>query len=300
MRYALDVCSRADLLIFARLEQAFSPCARVQKQMPSDCSACARRELGARAIEDALRTTFVQALEPWQGVLRLGENASLAVLSSEDQQDHLLHPQEEEGLPPGAGAKKRLELAVGRAAVRRALRDLGQVPFPVLRGEQGEPIWQAGFTGSVTHCWPWTAAVLIRAGKRFAIGIDLESMEQAAVVDVSGVVCTPAELEWVRDGNCHERIGMIFSAKEAVYKALFPFCRRYIDFKEVELSWLSELQSFQVGFVGELETEFAGFGKCFVLSRRINRLVLSCLVHETGKYTLADLGLSPSRNARTS
>jgi 4'-phosphopantetheinyl transferase EntD len=241
---------------------------------------------------------FVQAVEPWQGALRLGENASLAVLSSEDMQGYSLHPLEEESLPPRAGPKKRSELAVGRAAVRRALLDLGEAPFPVLRGEEGDPIWPPEFTGSITHCRAWGAALLIRAGRRFAVGIDLESLEQAATVDISGVVCTRAELEWVRKGNYHERLAMIFSAKEAVYKALYPFCRRYVDFKEVELSWLPQPYSFKVGFVDKQETAFAGFGESLVVSRHINGLVLSCLVHETGKNALADLGLS--RNARIS
>jgi 4'-phosphopantetheinyl transferase EntD len=264
--------------------------------MTSDHPAYTTQELGTRVIEDGLRAAFVQALEPWQGALRLGENASLAVLSSEEQQDPFLHSLEGEVFPPGAAAKTRSELAVGRAAVRRALLDLGEVPFPVLRGEQGEPIWPLGFTGSITHCQPWSAALLIRAGKRFATGIDLESVEQAAMVDISGVVCTPPELEWVRGGKSPERQAMIFSAKEAVYKALYPFCRRYIDFKEVELVWLPDLQSFQVRFVGEQESELAGFGECVVLSRPINGLVVSCLVHEPGKNVLTDLGFSPLRN----
>jgi 4'-phosphopantetheinyl transferase EntD len=270
------------------------------RKVVSDSSACGTQEVCGRALEDALRATTVQAFEPWRDVLQLGENASFAVLSSEDHRDHFLYPQEEKGLPPGAGAKKKLEMAVGRAAVRRAFRHLGEVPFPVLRGKQGEPIWPAGFTGSITHCRSWAAALLIRAGKRFAIGIDLESVEQAAMVDISGVVCTAEELDWVRDGASHERLAMIFSAKEAVYKALYPFCRRYIDFKEVELLWLPQTQSFQVGFVGELEIEFGGFGECAVLSRRIHGLVLSCLVHKPGKNALVDLDLSPSRNAGTS
>jgi len=232
-------------------------------------------------MEDALHAIMIEALAPYQGALRLGESASLAVLSAEDQQDHFLHPEEEQALPPRACMRKRTEWVLGRAAACRALRELGGDPWPVLRGDHGEPVWPEGIGGSITHCWPWTAALLIKAGKRFAIGIDLENLERAALVDFSSVICTAAELDWTRGGEFQRRLAMIFSAKEAVYKGLHPFCRRYIDFKEVELAWLPRPRSFRVAFVGGLKTEFAALGECKVLSRRINGLVFSCLVHDT-------------------
>jgi 4'-phosphopantetheinyl transferase EntD len=232
-------------------------------------------------MEDALHAITLEALEPYQGALRLGESASLSVLSAEDQQDHFLHPEEEQALPPRACTRKRAEWALGRAAAHRALRELGEVPLPLLRGDHGEPVWPEGITGSITHCWPWTAALLVKAGKRFAIGLDLENLERAALVDISSVICAAAELDWAHDGDFQLRLAMIFSAKEAVYKGLHPFCRRYIDFKEVELAWLPQQQSFRVAFVGGPETEFAALGECKVLSRLINGLVFSCLVHDT-------------------
>ena len=262
----------------------------------TDSCACATQQPGVRGIEDILRATVAEAFKRCQGAPRPSRNVSLAVLSSQDQQDHFLYPEEENGLPARSGAKKKSDLALGRAAVRRALQDLGEVPFPVTRGEYGEPIWPVGFIGSITHCRPWTVALLIRAGKRLAIGIDLESVERVAMVDISSIICTPAEREWVRGGNLHEYLTMIFSAKEAVYKALHPYCRRYIDFKEVELSWLPQSQSFRVGFVGGQEAEFAGFGECVVLSRRVNELVFSCLVHQPGTNASTDPGLSPTRH----
>ncbi|HMF90020.1 MAG TPA: 4'-phosphopantetheinyl transferase superfamily protein [Candidatus Angelobacter sp.] len=248
-----------------------------------DCRSFARQDVAAGPMEDALRVTVVQALGPYQGALRLGENACLEILSAEDRQDHFLHPAEVQALPPQACARKRTEWTLGRATVRRALLKLGEDPLPVLRSDHGDPVWPEGITGSITHCWPWTGALLIMARKHYAVGIDLANLEQAARVDISSVICTPAELEWARGGNFPERLAMIFSAKEAVYKGFHRFCRRYIDFKEVELSWLPQPQWFRVAFLGGLKPDFAAFGKCDVLSRRINRFVFSCLVHDTQK-----------------
>ena len=43
---------------------------------------------------------------------------------------------------------------------------------------------------------------------------------------------------------------MVFSAKEAAFKALYPLCNRFIDFKEVRLRWIPEREQFR----GELLT----------------------------------------------
>ena len=67
-------------------------------------------------MEDTLHAIILEALEPYQGALRLGESASLAVLSAEEQQDYFLQPQEEQVLPPRACTRKRTEWALGRAA----------------------------------------------------------------------------------------------------------------------------------------------------------------------------------------
>src|SRR5947199_216586 len=76
-------------------------------------------------------------------------------------------------------------------------------------------------------------------------------------VDISSVVCRKPELEWIfADGDCQARLMMIFSAKEAVYKALHPVCRKYIDFQDVELSWVPEESRFVVRFSAAFEERF--------------------------------------------
>jgi 4'-phosphopantetheinyl transferase EntD len=238
------------------------------------------------AVEHELRATVIQALRPCRDALELGKDASLAVLSAADQGESSIHPDEERILSLRACAKKRTEFALGRAAVHQALRESGEDYVPVLRGGYGEPLWPDGILGSITHCWPWAVALVARSGRPFAIGIDLENLEKAGRVDISRVICTAEELDWVRHGfSSRERLAMIFSAKETVYKGFYRFCRQYIDFKDVELSWFPERQSFGVSFLGGTKTQFPSLRGCEVHCRCFEDFVFSCMVYEAAGET---------------
>jgi 4'-phosphopantetheinyl transferase EntD len=228
--------------------------------------------------------TIKQASRSCHDSLLLGKNSFLAVLSAADQQSRSLHPEERKEISPSACPTKATEFSLGRTAVHCALRDLGKGSFPVLRGGHGEPLWPEGIAGSITHCWPWAVALVVRSGKPLAIGIDLENLEKMKTVDISGVICTGLELDWVHGGfNFNERLAMIFSAKESVYKGFYRFCRRYVDFKEVELSWLPGRHAFSVALLGGTENEFPSVQRCEVHCRRFNNLIFSCVVHEPGQ-----------------
>jgi 4'-phosphopantetheinyl transferase EntD len=43
---------------------------------------------------------------------------------------------------------------------------------------------------------------------------------------------------------------LIFSAKEAVYKAIYPLCRRFLDFPDVHIQVLPRYGHFLAEFVG--------------------------------------------------
>ncbi len=299
MRHTLDLCPRVDLLTSAKGIRGIRdqrPVLRAPQILATNSIQMVLtthvdnllvrvpRRLETMVVENGMRATVIQALRSCQGDLHLGKNALLAVLSAADQRSHSIHPEEGQVLSPRACAKKRTEFALGRAAVRHALRELGEGSFPVLRGGQGQPLWPEGIMGSITHCWPWAVALVVKSEKPFAIGIDLENLEKARMVDISGLICTGSELVWAHGGfDFQERLAMIFSAKETVYKAFYRFCRRYIDFKEIELSWFPDRQLFRMAFLGGTRNEFPSVRGCEVHCRRFNGLVFSCLVHEPAK-----------------
>src|SRR5580698_7096299 len=83
-----------------------------------------------------------------------------------------IYPDEEPAVAR-AVAKRRRELAFGRACARRALGL--DVAIPV--GQGGAPIWPVGYAGSITHTDDYAAAAVVREG---LIGIDVESLAHAA------------------------------------------------------------------------------------------------------------------------
>jgi 4'-phosphopantetheinyl transferase EntD len=231
----------------------------------------------ACAVERAVTGAVANA----DSTLRLGENVGWSIVSQEDLANYATHPEEARILAPPACERRRVEFALGRAAAHVALSQIGSDNVkPVLRGPGGEPLWGDGIAGSITHCFPWSAAVVVKRSNHFAIGVDLETMEGMQGTDISHLVCRDAELDWVRCGDFRERLTMIFSAKEAVYKAFFPFCRRYIDFKEVELTWVPEQNRFQAEFLTPLSFDLPCGRACLVHGHSHAELVFSCVIQQ--------------------
>ena len=228
-----------------------------------------------------VKRAVIGAVANADSTLRLGENVGWSIVSQEDLANYATHPEEARILAPRACERRRVEFALGRAAAHLALRQIGSENIkPVLRGPSGEPLWGEGIVGSITHCFPWSAAVVVKRSNHFAIGVDLETMEGMQGTDISPLVCRDAELDWVRCGDFRERLTMIFSAKEAVYKGFYPLWLQYIDFKEIELTWLPEQNCFQAEFLEPFRHNFPWGQACAVHCRRNAELIFSCMVHQ--------------------
>jgi 4'-phosphopantetheinyl transferase EntD len=140
----------------------------------------------------------------------------------------------EELLVARAGENRRREFAAGRAAARTALSKAGASPIPVLAEETGEPLWPAGFVGSITHAGGWAIAAVATTDRYAALGIDLES-DEPLDTRLLPLVCRRDEIEGnVKLGSrVVDAAKLRFVAKEAFYKATFPKGRRFIEFEEI-------------------------------------------------------------------
>ena len=77
------------------------------------------------------------------------------------------------------------------------------------------------------------------------LGVDLERLTPGLSARAARLVCTPAERAWIGDGVHTSRGTMLFSAKEAVFKALFPIERIWLGFSDAELAWQPERCAFE-------------------------------------------------------
>ncbi|MFG2611585.1 4'-phosphopantetheinyl transferase family protein [Streptomyces anulatus] len=154
---------------------------------------------------------------------------------------------EELALVSGASAKRRAEFLAGRRCARRVLRRLGHPDTPITPGADGVPRWPDGITGSITHCAGYRAAAAAPRTALAALGIDAEPDAPMERV-MWNRVFHPSEHAFLHSGEqgvFPTREGgrqpvswdrLIFSAKEAVYKAWFPLTGTRLGFHDVRIT----------------------------------------------------------------
>jgi enterobactin synthetase component D len=138
------------------------------------------------------------------------------------------------GLPPDEqrraaelSERRRVDYIAGRTALHLAL---GAVT-PILSDDRGAPVLPAGWVGSVSHKGARAAALVAAAGAGF-VGVDLE-VAAAPRQDIARRILTPREQAALPDRG--RAVTLRFAIKEAIYKAIDPYERRYVGFTEVEL-----------------------------------------------------------------
>jgi 4'-phosphopantetheinyl transferase EntD len=158
----------------------------------------------------------------------------------------VLFPAEEKIIAQAVEGRRR-EYAAVRSCARVCLGRLGYRPVPILPGVGGAPIWPAGVLGSMTHCTGYAAAAAAPVPQISAVGIDAEP--DAPLPDgVLELVATPAERDRLTatrpetDGPNWDRL--LFSAKEAVYKAWFPLVGDWLDHQEAEIRFHPQERTF--------------------------------------------------------
>ena len=164
------------------------------------------------------------------------------VLGDDGTEPAPLYP-EEAAVVAQAVPKRRREFALVRACARRAMDKLGVPPQPLLPGERGAPGWPPGLVGSMTHCDGYCAAALARATDLASLGIDAEP-HGPLPEGVLDAVSLPAEATRLRrlaaDQPAVHWDRLLFSAKEAVYKAWFPLTGRWLDFSEADIEIVAD------------------------------------------------------------
>ncbi|MEZ4281077.1 MAG: 4'-phosphopantetheinyl transferase superfamily protein [Myxococcota bacterium] len=160
-----------------------------------------------------------------------------AIAPVEDAMGEL--PPEEAALVARAVESRRREFSTGRRLARRLIADRGIGPGPILRDDDRVPIWPAGIAGSISHSRAFAVVAVCDAASCFGVGIDVEP-DEPVKDGIERHVCTPAEREWLDGIDADEagrgrRVKLVFSAKEAVYKAFYPRVRVFWGFHDVML-----------------------------------------------------------------
>jgi enterobactin synthetase component D / holo-[acyl-carrier protein] synthase len=149
-----------------------------------------------------------------------------------------LFPVEQAALVRAVPARRR-EFATVRLCARAALRQLGVEPGPMVPGAHGEPRWPDGVIGSMTHTDGYRAAAVAHQADAASIGVDAEP-HMPLPDGVLETIALPEEQDALDDlAATHPLVAwdrLLFSAKEAVYKAWFPLTGSWLDFEECAIA----------------------------------------------------------------
>ena len=146
-----------------------------------------------------------------------------------DQEKSLEYPEEVRHLK-NAVPKRRNEFIVGRRCARAALAQIGISPCALPPDENRVPQWPVGAVGSISHSVDLCCAVVARSDAIACLGVDLETTTRIS----SGVIeriTHPLERDYVKDDPA--RGSLIFSAKEAFFKAQFPRWKKWANFDDL-------------------------------------------------------------------
>lgn len=145
---------------------------------------------------------------------------------------------EELGYVQRAVTKRRREFIAGRTAAREALRALGHPHVPAIQaGTNREPVWPAGYTGSIAHDSCWCCCAVARCEQYRSIGVDIEQIGRVKT-DFWKQLFTPHEIDWLNQHHSDQQpmlSTLLFSAKEAFYKLQYPLTETWLEFKDVRV-----------------------------------------------------------------
>jgi 4'-phosphopantetheinyl transferase EntD len=152
-----------------------------------------------------------------------------------DRDEFELRPGEAVGLRASV-PKRRRESGAARKVARGLLGELGMPDCCVGRASSGAPIWPAGIVGSLAHDSSIAVAAVARRSDVVCLGIDVEPAESLSA-ELIALVTTPHERRMI---NRHPLYGSIlFTAKEAVFKATNPLDHEFLEHHDVEIDPLA-------------------------------------------------------------
>lgn len=168
--------------------------------------------------------------------------------------EHALLPSE---MPAFAASVASVRRASGAARIvaRQLLAQLGHSDWPVRKSASGAPEWPAGIVGSLSHDARLAVAVVAMRRDYVALGIDVEPAE-ALPPELLEIVATPRERADVARDPFHGRL--LFAAKEAVYKAVYPLDQTFLEHHDVEIDLVRRLAAVRNGRTVELRFSAAG------------------------------------------
>ena len=172
-----------------------------------------------------------------------GSSRSAAVISPVDSDESGLSECERSYIKMAVASRRR-EFATGRRLAKWCLNRIGHPWTSISRHSDRSPVWPAGIVGSISHCRH--LAVVTASSRWFGVGVDVECLNHPTLIDMAGLFTAAEQRSVCRPYGTT----ILFSAKEAVYKAVYPHTQIQMDFLDVEIDVRLSDHQFAARYVG--------------------------------------------------
>ncbi len=129
-------------------------------------------------------------------------------------------------------AEVRRASGAARIVARELMAQLGYARLPVPKAPSGAPVWPPGLTGSMAHDDRVAVAAVGMQRDIRAVGIDIE-LAVPLPADMLELIAAPQELHKIAADPLQGKL--LFAAKEAVYKAVYPLDRVFLEFRDIDV-----------------------------------------------------------------
>ncbi|MBY7995422.1 4'-phosphopantetheinyl transferase superfamily protein [Vibrio fluvialis] len=138
-----------------------------------------------------------------------------------------------------AVAKRQAEFIAGRVAACDALQAVGATPQMLAVGKHRAPQWPQSVVGSISHNENLALAVAQRVDSdALLLGVDVESrIDDRSLPAIQSTIATAQEAVILAgvSFNVAQCVTTLFSAKESLFKALYPRVGQYLEFHDSRL-----------------------------------------------------------------
>ena len=148
-----------------------------------------------------------------------------------DGDERALLPEERDAF---AGSVIKVQRASGAARIvaRGLMQGFGHAQTAIRKSTAGMPVWPAAVVGSLAHEATIAVAAVASRDRFASVGVDIEPAGPLDA-DLLDIVATERERQSIERDPLRGRV--LFSVKEAVYKAVYPLDRMFLDHHDVEV-----------------------------------------------------------------
>ncbi len=145
--------------------------------------------------------------------------------------------------------KRKLHYFLGRACVAQALEQLGHPRVQIETNPDRSPKWPSGILGAVTHTDRLVMTAVTASTHFLGIGIDSEEMSRTTPIEeIAKTFADEHEKQLIHHANLPLKtwLFLIFSAKESLFKALYPIKGEYFGFESARVVSISPDQKMEL------------------------------------------------------